>query len=532
MRIWSGIIGIILAAALVLTGPAIATLSVNVNPDSLLSISLSHVHVGAQAGDEVVTQGEGLQVGDEVVDLRGEYSKTYYQGGRTYQFVTGGGITHYKDDPEDSEELWKDVDTTIVESDRENWDWEVTTGKYHILIRADTAIAFGIDGHWVGFRYDGFGYLDWASKNHEILGTRQPVTPVVSANKITWTGIFGAGTSLEYVYTDHRLQTNLYIEQSARNWLGNNPPSKFGLSNQTSYLVGFAEMDWQNAHPAEDADGNTINWSNINEFIDSGVYWRHPLKDVIVNAMPIEYAKHDDLEPDEWVKLRYRFYKHEDKHYLLFGAHVLDLNAYPEGTINLDPTLTVQPSSKDNSLSQQYPTTSYSSYAFVLCRSGSGVNTRPIIEFDISALPSGVTIGDCMLALYAYQFSSSAGRTYWAYKLTRTDWVESQSTWNIYKTGSDWTTAGGDYVISSPSGGSDTVPSSAAWMEWDVKAIVVDAYSQDNPAEFLLRDGTENDAGYTYHRSKDYTTEADRPKLVIDYTEAVTTKRGAFFMVM
>jgi len=83
----------------------------------------------------------------EDISRRGENLKTYDLGEGKYRAVVGGGIAHYKDDPDNPDELWKDVDTTIGESDKENWDWEVVKGKYHILIRADTAIAFGIDGH-------------------------------------------------------------------------------------------------------------------------------------------------------------------------------------------------------------------------------------------------------------------------------------------------------------------------------------------------------------------------------------------------
>ena len=477
----------------------------------------------------------------EVLSRRGENLKTYDLGDGKYRAVIGGGIAHYKDDPDNPEELWKDVDTTIIVSDRENWDWEVTTGKYHILIRADTTIAFGIDGHWVGFRYDGFGYLDWASKNHVILGTRQVVTPVVSENKITWTGIFGAGTSLEYVYTDHRLQTNLYIEQSARNWLGNNPPSSFGLSNQTSYLVGFAEMDWQNAYPAEDADGNTINWSNINEFIDSGVYWRHPLKDVIVNAMPIEYAKHDDLDPEEWVSLRYRFYKHNDKHYLLFGAHVLDLNAYPEGTINLDPTLTVQGTGvKDTFIDRSATTTNYGSALLFWCGYDGGVEhiLRSLLEFAVdwgTDIPTGSTINSAVLSLLAQQYYGSSD-TYTVSRLRRMDWVEGEATWNIYKTGSNWGTAGcgstsTDYYTADAVG---IAFSTTGWKNWTITNQVKSAQSSSiNVAMRISGTKTSGTTNYKWYAlSTNHSTSDSRPKLVIDYTEAVTRRRAGFMKVM
>ncbi|GAI55677.1 unnamed protein product, partial [marine sediment metagenome] len=102
-----------------------------------------------------------------------------------------------------------------------------------------------------------------------------------------------------------------------------------------------------------------------------------------------------------------------------------------------------------------------------------------------------------------------------------TDWVETQATWLIYKTGSNWTAAGGDYVTSSPSGGSAIVPTPPGWMSWDVLAIVQDAYDGSNPAEFLVRFETEEDAlGWNcdFYSNK-YTGDTSLcPKLVIEYT--------------
>jgi hypothetical protein len=125
--------------------------------------------------------------------------------------------------------------------------------------------------------------------------------------------------------------------------------------------------------------------------------------------------------------------------------------------------------------------------------------------------------------LYLYYFSyydnNPVGRTYWAYKLSRTDWVESEATWNIYKTGSNWTTAGGDYVTSSPAGGSKVMPASFGWVSWDILAIVQDAQTNGIAVELLLKDGTESGDALGEFHSKEYTSDTSlRPKLVIEYT--------------
>lgn len=278
----------------------------------------------------------------EIIELRDRTSKTYSLGGNKYSLDVSLGSVHYKDDPADPNELWKDIDSTIVTSERENWDWQVVKGNWHLLVRDDTTVAVGKAGGWLGFQYIGFGYLDWASKDYEILQTRQAVTPDVTGNKITWTGIFGGDTVLEYIYTADGFKENLYIPQTTRDWLAAYPPSSYGLDNATSYLVGIILCDWIASFPAETAFGVPINWDNINEFIDSGVFWRNPATAQLVTALPLGCAFHESGDPESAVELRYRFFSQSGFHYLLFGAKVTDLNSLPAGTIIIDPTVDEQ----------------------------------------------------------------------------------------------------------------------------------------------------------------------------------------------
>lgn len=197
--------------------------------------------------------------------------------------------------------------------------------------------------------------------------------------------------------------------------------------------------------------------------------------------------------------------------------------------IKVDPDLTVQPSSKDTQMAAGAPTTNYGSNAAMTLYNYSAGAYRDILEFDISALPEvdSIDVATMSLYYYAYAYTNPVGLTVWAYKMTRTDWVELEATWNIYKTGSNWTTAGGDYVTSSPAGGSTTIPAGYGWMAWNVLAIVQDAYTNTNPVEILTRWANEA-VSYaarstaTFY-SRDYVTDTTKcPKLYIEYTEMVT----------
>lgn len=195
-----------------------------------------------------------------------------------------------------------------------------------------------------------------------------------------------------------------------------------------------------------------------------------------------------------------------------------------KGNIRIDPTLTVQPNTKDTYILENVPTLNFGSYVDIIVRDEVDKTGRSILEFDISGLPGEAILSAASLQLrYCnYQHTNPSGKTVWAYKLTRTDWVELEATWNIYKTGSNWTATGGDYVTSDPSGGSITFPADCAWMIWNVLAIVQDAYDGSIAAEFLIKFETEDLAsGYSlvYFHSNNYTVITDLcPKLVIDYT--------------
>jgi len=195
-------------------------------------------------------------------------------------------------------------------------------------------------------------------------------------------------------------------------------------------------------------------------------------------------------------------------------------------------TTTYQPPTKDTLIYQNAPTTNYGSSVTFSCSPQTNYVSRSMIEFVISDIPAGAVFSAATLQLYYFLWENlnPVGKTVWAYKLTRTDWVESQATWNIYKTGSNWTTAGGDYVTSNPAGGSITVPASYGWLSFDTLAIVQDAYGVSNPVEYLMKYELENTAsGYWVEfRSKEYTTDTTlRPKLTVTYTVTVNDSYAA-----
>lgn len=200
-------------------------------------------------------------------------------------------------------------------------------------------------------------------------------------------------------------------------------------------------------------------------------------------------------------------------------------------------TLIIQPSTIDNWLQSALPTTNYGGDITLSVQEYSGGSPhnygRTIIKFDFSSLPVDAIISAASLGLYSAYQEGSAGRTYWAYELTQTEWVELESTWNIYKTGSAWAAAGGDFTTTD--GASVTVPAVPAWLSWNVLNLVKHFQaSHGKIAHFLIKDGTEGVSGtFTSLKSREYIVNTSLcPKLVITYTVPGVGADSNFFLLM
>ncbi len=104
------------------------------------------------------------------------------------------------------------------------------------------------------------------------------------------------------------------------------------------------------------------------------------------------------------------------------------------------------------------------------------------------------------------------------YRLTQTDWVESEVCWNYRYGTTEWTNAGGTYTETN--GASATVPASYGDMSWTVTAQVLTAVTDGINAHFLLKDQAENFFSIELlanFRSKEATS-GTKPKLSVTYT--------------
>jgi PKD repeat protein len=163
--------------------------------------------------------------------------------------------------------------------------------------------------------------------------------------------------------------------------------------------------------------------------------------------------------------------------------------------------------------------------SFVAWNNSPAVNLNSLIEFGLESLPTNAEIYQASLALYAFNLDGSSDIPVGVYKQLHTDWEELQATYNIYKTGSGWTSQGGDYVTSNPAGAVMMVPAaSQGWVQWDIIDIVNDARIRGIPVELLIKATTHgNDYSDVGFCSKEYYQDTWlQPKLLIGYTLPTT----------
>lgn len=187
-------------------------------------------------------------------------------------------------------------------------------------------------------------------------------------------------------------------------------------------------------------------------------------------------------------------------------------------------TLTIQPATNDSTLWKTDPNANYSTATEIQIVTSGADNRNGILRFDFSALPTGAIISAASLSLKYYDYGADpVGQTVYAYECTRTDWVGAEVSWNNYKSGQAWSTAGGDYTTTD--GASIVMPAAATrpvFINWNVLALCQHFQaSHSEIANFIIY---MNAATTIRFYSSAYTTAADRPKLVITYTAGWTHK--------
>ena len=153
---------------------------------------------------------------------------------------------------------------------------------------------------------------------------------------------------------------------------------------------------------------------------------------------------------------------------------------------------------------------------------------RAAVHFDLSAVSPAVTVTGCLLTVTVRQVTApTAGRVL---RLRRSDWSETGSTWNAYKTGASWTAPGAGSTVSDVdiTAAVPFAPPSAlgAYTFPSLQRLCQDAVTnRGRVLDLLIRQDVDQDGACSgacvSHEfcsyASDVTTPAWRPRLVVGY---------------
>jgi uncharacterized repeat protein (TIGR01451 family) len=100
-------------------------------------------------------------------------------------------------------------------------------------------------------------------------------------------------------------------------------------------------------------------------------------------------------------------------------------------------------------------------------KASGGLNSRPILKFDLASVPQGSRIVSASLQIYANTVPAVAPNVN-LHKIS-TKWDPAAVTWSIAETGKPWTAAGGDY---DPTPSLSQTISVVGWQNFDVTGLV------------------------------------------------------------
>ncbi len=193
----------------------------------------------------------------------------------------------------------------------------------------------------------------------------------------------------------------------------------------------------------------------------------------------------------------------------------------------LDPTITLQPDVTDGTdcyIDSNAADTNNSGGGVQCGEYNAGTSTRRgLISFSLVSLPAAAIISTSTLTLTSQYDYTDNDRTLSVYRQKRA-WVEAQATWNIWKTGSVWATAGGFGAADCEQTaiGSGAQPAAVGTGGTVVLTLTPTTKAGlDLGSGWLLRVDTETDDLVCYYNCGD-TPAFRRPTLAITYTLPVS----------
>lgn len=354
---------------------------------------------------------------------------------------------------------------------------------------------------------NGNGVSRWINyKIHEAA----PVTVEVSNNKVVYRGCW-PGVDCEYIVSPEKLKFNIIF------------------ANQESVrdvVITLKESPGLNIY--QDDDGNIIYVD-----VDTGEELWHIEAPYFFELQRRQKQKRRNVRFKLGQTRTQNGIDYKALSFEVSGVEWLSKAQYP---IVLDPTTNVGQPGKDKIIYKQSPDSVDNDLNELLLMNywyGTTWDTsRLLFEFDMSVLPANAAIQWATLYLFWFSQMNSKGNTisYTIKRLTRSDWVENQVTWNSYKTGSAWTTPGGDTTDTGKFSGSfsSSVDYPNEWLGWPIDNIAKNIFNEGGRIIDVLfkayaergapeNPGYETQTGYQFFHDRAYSDINLRPYLEIVY---------------
>ncbi|MEZ4959932.1 MAG: DNRLRE domain-containing protein, partial [Saprospiraceae bacterium] len=201
------------------------------------------------------------------------------------------------------------------------------------------------------------------------------------------------------------------------------------------------------------------------------------------------------------------------------------------------PTTVTLSAAADTDIDQASPTKNWGGCTGIYLNGSSSALDHPMIKFDLSGIPAGATITSATMTLVKIGGGATGGTgnsstavNVSAHQITNA-WTEGTSScygsttvanWTQRQSGTNWTTAGGDYNATAEN--TISVAGDGAY-SWNIPNMVQSwVNNPSNNQGVLLKMETEPTAFYKVFASRENSTVDNRPVLTITYTAGAVTQ--------
>lgn len=154
-------------------------------------------------------------------------------------------------------------------------------------------------------------------------------------------------------------------------------------------------------------------------------------------------------------------------------------------------------------------------------RSASG-RQHAIFEFDLSGIQAGSTIDSAIFRRFV-QGTPASAEPFTIRRCLRPTWSETTSTWNVFRTSNDWTTAGANAIgigndVTDENSVSSNFVTGPGYAELSLKSMCQDGLDIDGVLAFVIRRDVETGTSFETLITRTGINSDEHPELVVTWS--------------